>query len=142
MQRMENVQNAKLQRRLQREDERRERELVRLRRRGKEIKAAKERRLELAAQKLAAARKHGRSAIVNFGNDGEDGELKLTMLVQPPKPKKPPAPSSQSASGYAAYGLTCQQLEHLDKYGIETPVEQADPYTRVTLNLKPVSNGK
>ena len=105
-------------------------------------KAKKERQQQRAQTKLANAQKYGRSTIVHFGGDGEDDCTKLTLFVAPPKPAKQIAPSRlPRRNGYAVCEMSCEQHERLDKYGVSTPLEQADPYKRVTLDLEPASNG-
>ena len=105
-------------------------------------KRTKERTQEKATKRLAHARKTGRSTLVHFG-DTEDGEqsTKFTLFVAPPKPEKPSsAPKLPERKGYALYALTAEQFERLDKHGIETPIEMADPYNRVRMEVEPASN--
>ena len=107
-------------------------------------RATKERQQQKARKRLDNAQKYGRSTIVHFGEKDENGQqsLKLTMYIAPPKPKKPSAaPKLPQRSGYAIYNLTCEQHEKLDKYCIQTPIQQPDPYKRLKMAVTPTSNG-
>jgi hypothetical protein len=107
-----------------------------------DAKAKKERKQQRAREQLANAQKYGRNAIVHFGGDEEGASTKFTLFIAPPKPEKPVVPPRlPKRNGYAICELSCEQHERLDKYGVPTPLEQADPYKRVTLDLEPASNG-
>lgn len=107
-----------------------------------DAKAKKERKQKEAQERLEKAQKYGRNTIVHFGHEGSEQNMKFTMFIAPPKPEKPVvAPALPKRNGYGVCELSWSQHERLDKYGVATPVEQADPYKRVKLDIEPTSNG-